>query len=353
MKKFTRTLLSSAVLAAAVALPVQAADNVLLKTPIAFASNLPAFGTPIVWVSKQLKAISDGSIKMKIYEPGKLVSPPEILDAVSSGKVNAGYSTAGNWQGKIPAAALFSAVPFGPEAGEYMAWMYYGNGRKLYQEMYDTHGYNVQVIPCAIISPETSGWFKKPIDKPEDLKGLNMRFFGLGASVMEKLGVSTTQLPAGEIFGALEKGAIDASEFSQPAMDQRLGFHKIVKYNYFPGWHQQATVLELLINKNTWNDMSKGQQTMVENTCMASMANAIAEGEALQFPVMQKAKENGVEIRYWSDAMLNTFKEKWEEVVQEKTAADPFFKKVWDDMSEFRKGYDLWESHAFLPRNGN
>lgn len=353
MKKFAKSMISAAILTAAavsVTAPAQAADKLLLKTPIAFGSHLPALGTPIVWVSEQLKTVSDGKMKMKIYEPGKLVSPPEILDAVSSGKVNSGYATAGYWQGKMPAAALFSAVPFGPEAGEYMAWLYYGNGMNLYQEMYDQAGYNVKVLPCAIISPETSGWFSKPIEKPEDLKGLNMRFFGLGASVMEKLGVGTVQLPGGEIFGALEKGAIDATEFSQPAIDQRLGLHKIVKYNYFPGWHQQATVFELLINKDTWGKMSKGQKAIVETTCKASMTNAIAEGESMQFEVMKKAADNGVQIRYWNQTMLDTFKSKWDEVVAEKTAADPFFKKVWDDLSTFREGYDLWEANAFLPR---
>lgn len=356
MNKFAKTLVSAAVITTAMTATttaVNAADKVLLKTPIAFGSHLPALGTPIKWVSEQLPIMSDGSIKMKIYEPGKLVGAKEILGAVSSGKVNSGYATAGYWQGKIPAAAIFSAVPFGPEAGEYMAWLYYGNGMKLYQEMYDSNGYNVKVIPCAIISPETSGWFKKEINTPEDLKGLNMRFFGLGASVMEKLGVSTSQLPGGEIFGALEKGAIDATEFSQPAIDQRLGLYKIAKYNYFPGWHQQATIFELLVNKDTWNGMSKGQQAIVDNTCKASVTNAIAEGEAMQFDVMAKAKENGVHIRYWNDTMLKTFEQKWDEVVAEKTAEDPFFKKVWDDLSTFRKGYDLWEANAFLPRAKN
>ncbi len=353
MKKFAKSMISVAIMSAAIAsvsAPAQAADKLLLKTPIAFGSHLPALGTPIVWVADQLKLISDGKVKMKIYEPGKLVSPPEILDAVSSGKVNSGYATAGYWQGKMPAAALFSAVPFGPEAGEYMAWLYYGNGMSLYQEMYDNAGYNVKVTPCAIISPETSGWFQKPIEKPEDLKGLNMRFFGLGASVMEKLGVGTVQLPGGEIFGALEKGAIDATEFSQPAIDQRLGLHKIAKYNYFPGWHQQATVFELLINKDAWGKMSKGQQAMIETTCKASMTNAIAEGESMQFEVMAKAEQNGVEIRYWNQTMLDTFESKWDEVVAEKTAADPFFNKVWSDLSTFREGYNLWEANAFLPR---
>ncbi|BBB25440.1 TRAP transporter substrate-binding protein [Amphritea japonica] len=356
MNTFSKSLVSAAVLSTALTAAtttVQAADRVLLKTPIAFGSHLPALGTPIKWVSEQLPVMSDGSVKMKIYEPGKLVGAKEILDAVSSGKVNSGYATAGYWQGKMPAAALFSAVPFGPEAGEYMAWLYYGNGMSLYQEMYDTNGFNVKVIPCAIISPETSGWFKKEINKPEDLKGLNMRFFGLGASVMEKLGVSTSQLPGGEIFGALEKGAIDATEFSQPAIDKLLGLHKIAKYNYFPGWHQQATVFELLVNKDAWGKMSTGQQAIVENTCKASMTNAIAEGESMQFEVMAKAKDQGVNIRYWNDEMLKTFEEKWDEVVVEKTAADPFFKKVWDDLSTFREGYNLWEANAFLPRAKN
>ena len=356
MNTFSKSLVSAAVLSTALTAAtttVQAADRVLLKTPIAFGSHLPALGTPIKWVSEQLPVMSDGSVKMKIYEPGKLVGAKEILDAVSSGKVNSGYATAGYWQGKMPAAALFSAVPFGPEAGEYMAWLYYGNGMNLYQEMYDTNGFNVKVIPCAIISPETSGWFKTEINKPEDLKGLNMRFFGLGASVMEKLGVSTSQLPGGEIFGALEKGAIDATEFSQPAIDKLLGLHKIAKYNYFPGWHQQATVFELLVNKDAWGKMSTGQQAIVENTCKASMTNAIAEGESMQFEVMAKAKDQGVNIRYWNDEMLKTFEEKWDEVVVEKTAADPFFKKVWDDLSTFREGYNLWEANAFLPRAKN
>ncbi|NIY82624.1 TRAP transporter substrate-binding protein [Vibrio hepatarius] len=350
---FKKVAIASALALAATGMSVsaQAADKkILLKTPIAFGSHLPALGTPIQWYADHITTTSGGTIKMKIYEPGKLVNPAEILDAVSTGKVNSGYATAGYWQGKLPASALFSAVPFGPEAGEYMAWLYFGNGLKLYQEMYDQGGYNVKVLPCAIISPETSGWFKKPIEKPEDLKGLNMRFFGLGASVMEKLGVGTVQLPGGEIFGALEKGAIDASEFSQPAIDQRLGFHKVAKYNYFPGWHQQSTVFELLINKDTWNGMSETQQSAVETTCMATMTYSIAEGEAMQYSAMEKAKENGVEIRYWNKEMLTLFETTWLEVVDEKKAADPFFDKVWQDLSKFRKGYALWQANGFLPR---
>ncbi|MEL6888362.1 MAG: TRAP transporter substrate-binding protein, partial [Pseudomonadota bacterium] len=243
-----KTLTSLLLATALVATPALAGDKLLLKTPVAFSTALPGLGTPIPRVAEEVALMSGKTLRMKVYEPGKLVAPFEILEAVSSGKINSGYTTAGYWAGKIPAAPLFSAVPFGPEAGEYMAWLYYGKGMELYQRMYDEAGYNVKVLPCAVLAPETSGWFAKEINSPEDLKGLKMRFFGLGGKVMEKLGVATSLLAGGEIFPALEKGAIDATEFSMPAIDQRLGFHKVVKYNYFPGWHQQATVFELLIN---------------------------------------------------------------------------------------------------------
>jgi len=349
MKKSLAGMMLAGATALAVAAPALA-KPVLLKVPVAFATNLPALGTPIARVEQRIGDVSGGQVKMKVYEPGKLVAPFEILESVSSGKVNAGYTTAGYWAGKIPASPLFSAVPFGPEAGEYMAWLYYGNGLKLYQEMYDQAGYNVKVIPCAIIAPETSGWFSKPINSVADLQGLNMRFFGLGGKVMQKLGVATSLLPGGEIFPALEKGAIDATEFSMPAIDQRLGFHKIVKYNYFPGWHQQATLFELLINGDEWKKMDKAQQAAVETTCQAQMAESFAEGEAIQFEVMKEnVEKNGVKNLYWSDEMLATFKKTWDDVVAEESK-DAFFKKVYDDLTTFRNGYDLWEAYAFLPR---
>jgi TRAP-type mannitol/chloroaromatic compound transport system substrate-binding protein len=337
--------------AAIIAAPAVAADKLLLKTPIAFSTALPGLGSPIPRVADQLALMSGGSLKMKVYEPGKLVPPFEILDAVSSGKINSGYTTAGYWAGKIPASPLFSAVPFGPEAGEYMAWLYYGNGLALYQEMYDQAGFNVKVLPCAIIAPETSGWFASEINSAEDLKGLKMRFFGLGGKVMQKLGVATSLLPGGEIFPALEKGAIDATEFSMPAIDARLGFHKLVKFNYFPGWHQQATVFELLINKDVWNKAADQHKAIIENACKASMADSFAEGEAIQHAALiDNVENNGVSIKQWSPQMLQTFRTTWDEVADEEASNDAFFAKVLNDMQEFRDGYALWKSNAFLPR---
>jgi TRAP-type mannitol/chloroaromatic compound transport system substrate-binding protein len=356
MKKSAKMVLTSTAVAVTLATiaaqPAFAADKkVLLKVPVAFSTNLPSLGSPILKVADNLDLISNKNVRMKIYEPGKLVAPFEILESVSAGKVNAGFTLAGYWAGKIPASPIFSSVPFGPEASEYLAWIYYGNGLNLYQEMYDQAGYNVHVVPCGITPPETSGWFAKPIEKPEDLQGLRMRFFGLGGKVMEKLGVSTSLLPGSEIFPALEKGAIDATEFSIPAVDKNIGFHKIVKYNYFPGWHQQATLAELLINKDEWNGMSENQQAQINQVCKASVTDSLAQGEAEQFKVMKEnVEKRGVVIKQWSPEMLRAFKTAWDEVVMEETARDPFFAKVWTDLSEFRQGYSLWGDNAFLPR---
>jgi TRAP-type mannitol/chloroaromatic compound transport system substrate-binding protein len=347
-----RTLIGLAAAAALLTAPAaQAQDKLLLKTPIAFSTALPGLGSPIPRVAEQLDLMSGGTLKMKVYEPGALVPPFEILDAVSSGKINSGYTTAGYWAGKIPAAPLFSAVPFGPEAGEYMAWLYYGNGLTLYQEMYDQAGYNVHVLPCAIIAPETAGWFAKEINTPEDLSGLKMRFFGLGGKVMQKLGVATSLLPGGEIFPAMETGAIDATEFSMPAIDARLGFHKLVKFNYFPGWHQQATIFEVLINKDVWNGASDQHKAIMENACKASMTDSFAEGEAIQHAVLiDNVENNGVQIKKFNDEMLATFEATWNEVAAEEAANNEFFAKVLTDLNEFREGYAIWKNNAFLPR---
>lgn len=336
------------------AAPAHAEKKVLLKLPVWFGTHLTGLGSTPLWLSEQVELASGGNVKIKIYEPGKLIPPAEMLDAVSKGQINAGYTTPGYNTGLVGnKGGIFSAVPFGPDAPEFLAWIYYGDGRKLWQEMYDKAGYNVHSIPCGIIAPETSGWFSKPIDKPADLQGLRMRFFGLGALVMEKLGVSTSLLSSKEIFPALEKGAIDATEFSMPAIDKLLGFQKILKYNYFPGWHQPATTFEMVVNKDFWNkEMSDSQRGIVEMGCKAAMLDGLALGEAIQFPIIKENAANGVENRYWSDEMLGAFNAKWQEVVADEGAKDPEFKRIYDNLEAFRADYSVWSKLGFMPRPG-
>ncbi|MFT4619063.1 MAG: TRAP-type mannitol/chloroaromatic compound transport system substrate-binding protein [Sulfitobacter sp.] len=325
----------------------------LLEMTSSFGKNLPILGTAGVDFVTKINGISEG-VEFEHFDPGELVPTLEALDAVSNGSVDASFATAGYWQGKITAASLFAAVPFGPEAGEFLGWMLYDDGLELYQRMYDEAGYNVHVQPCGIIAPETSGWFKNEINSMADLEGLNMRFFGLGAEVMQRLGVSTSLLAAGDIFPALERGAIDATEFSMPRIDANLGFHQIAKFNYFPGWHQPATMFELLVNKDRWDDLDERSQTQIEVACLANITTNYAEGEATNFGAMvDNVENNGVSNMQWPQEMLDTFEATWAEVALELAAEDAFFAEVWADLQEYREGYKTWGNSIYLPRPRN
>jgi len=324
------------------------------KVTIEVASFVPGsthlVGEHITNLSETLDKVSGGNIDLEVFDAGALVGATEILDAVSDGKADAGYGTSGFWMGKIPSAPIFSAIPFGPDASEYLAWFYQGNGMKLYQEMYDQAGFDVKVLLCGMSPPETSGWFAKEIQGPEDLQNLKMRFFGLGGLTMGKLGVSVSTQPGAEIFPALEKGVIDATEYSLPSVDAHQGFYKIAKYNYFPGWHQQATTYELIINKDVWNDLSETQH-QIETVCKSGISDYIAYSDGIQGKAINDNIANhGVKVRDWSPEMLDLFKTAWEEVVLEQSAKDPFFKKVWDDLSAFRAEYAIWGKRGYLPK---
>lgn len=336
--------------AISIALTTAASAQEKLELTSAFGQHLPILGTAAVDFVEKINGISD-QVEFEHFDPGKLVPALEALDAVSAGSVDAAYATTGYWQGKINAASLFAAVPFGPEASEFLGWVLYDDGAKYWQQMYDDNGYDVKTLPCGVIAPETSGWFKKEINTVEDLKGLNMRFFGLGAKAMEKLGVSTSLLGASDIFPALERGAIDATEFSMPLIDARLGFHKIAKYNYFPGWHQPATLFELLVNRDIWDDLDEKAQNQIEVACLANITTNLAEGEALNYAAMiENETNNGVIIKQWSPEMLSAFEGAWHEVAAELAADDEFFQEVWADFQEYREGYGVWSKAIYLPR---
>jgi len=265
----------------------------------------------------------------------------ECFDAVSKGSLQSCWTTPGYHVGKYPALSFFTTVPFGPQIGEFMAWKWFGGGNDLKQEIYAKH--NLIAFDGFAIGAETSGWFKTEINSLDQIKGLKMRFFGLGAKVMEKMGVQTQLLPGADIYPALERGVIDATEFSMPTIDTKLGFHQIAKYNYFPGWHQQVSVSELLMNKDEWNKLDNQEQTIIKIALGESVMYVYAETEAKNFGAMDvMVKKHGVQIRRWPDSTLAKFEEAWNEVLKEESAKDPLFKKVADHFYAFRKNYSVW-----------
>src|SRR5688500_19054857 len=287
----------------------------------AFPSSTGLLGPTQTKLVEMLRTVSGGSIDVKGFEPGALVPANQYLDAVGNGSLDMAWTVSGFWTGKDIAFAMYASVPFGPGVGEYLAWMKQGGGEKLMKELHAK--YNVEVLTCGVISPEASGWFRKEIKTVDDLKGLKMRFFGLGANVMQKLGVATQLLQAGEIFQALQLGTIDATEFSMPAMDLSLGFYQVAKFYYFPGWHQQSTMGDMIWNKAKWDSLSETQKFQVETACNAAVLNGFALSEYAQFAAMQEIEKKGVKLMTWDDKFLKTFEKAWEEVAVEQAAKSP------------------------------
>ncbi len=322
------------------------AQKVRWKMQSTFPSTLSIVGEAGPRFSDAVKAMSGGDLNIKFYEPNALVPSLQGFDAVEAGSIDALWGTAGYHTGKYPALSFFSAVPFGPRAGELLAWLDYGGGRDLYNEIYAKH--DLFGLHCGAIAPETSGWFREKLNSIDDLKGQKMRFFGLGAEVMTKLGVSTQLLAAAEIYPALERGVIDATEFSMPSIDLNLGFYQIAKFNYFPGWHQQSSLLELLMKKSAFEGLSDQHQAIITHACEASIAWTFVRSEGKQFGAMRTLQEKGVEFVRWSDDDLAKLSNAWDEVIAEKTQTDPLFAKVYENYKAFRDQYAVWKDNGYL-----
>jgi len=312
----------------------------------AFPSAMLILGAAELRTIDYIKRLSNGSIDIKFFEPGALVPGSQYFDAVGSGSLDMAYTAAGYFTGKDIAFAAFTTVPFGPDTSEFYGWFEHGGGNQLMWKLHEKYG--IVARNCGLIPPEASGWFRKEIKTVDDMKGLKMRFFGLGANVMQKMGVATQLLQAGEIFQALQLGTIDATEFSMPTMDLSLGFHQVAKFYYFPGWHQQTSIGQLYISKKKWEEFSPHQKDVVELACKAQMLDEVAEADAKQAAAMKELQAKGVQIKKWSPEILKALEEKWNEVVKEETAKSPAFKEVWESYSKYRADYAIWREHGYM-----
>jgi len=331
-------------LAAAVTLTsftASAGPRVKWKMQSAFGSTLVHLGPAGLKFAEQIKVMSEDKFQIKFFEPGALVPALECFDAISKGSIESCWTTPGYHAGKIPAVQFFTTVPFGPQLGEFLAWKYHEGGNAIRDELYAEH--DLKAFDSLCIGPETSGWFKKPVNSLEELKGLKMRFFGLGASVMQKMGVSTQLLAGADIYPALERGVIDATEFSMPTIDINLGFHQIAKHNYYPGWHQQVSCSEFLMNKTQFDALPVAYKAMIENSAGRQIVDTYSETEAKNPAAMGlMMTKYGVTNHRWPDNILAQLEKAWFEVLKEKSAEDANFKRVADHYLAFRKAYKPW-----------
>jgi TRAP-type mannitol/chloroaromatic compound transport system substrate-binding protein len=329
------------------ALPAaEAQERVRWKMHSAFAANLAVLGPAGKRIERTIAEISNGAFELKFFEPGALVPGIAYHDPVSSGSLDSAYGSPGYAVGKESAIAFFTAVPFGPNFSEYNGWIKYGGGEQLFDEIYAR--FNIKGLFCAMIPPEASGWFRKEIKSLDELKGLKMRFFGLGARVMEKFGVSTQLLAGGDIYPALELGTIDATEFSMPTMDESLGFYQVAKHYYFPGWHQPASFGELIFPRAKYEGLSKLQKDWLRVMCGYQLFEEYIEGDATQGPAMKRMQEKGAQIHVWPQETLDKFEAAWKEVAAEESAKNAVFKKVYDSYLAYRAEYKIWKDRGYL-----
>ena len=317
------------------------------KMATMFGMSFKPIGEHIKRMTEDVELLTGGSVRIQFSEPGALVPTQGIFDAVSKGSIEAGYAGISFWQGKEPAMSLYNAAPFLPDLAETLAWLYHGGGIDVLKDILKPH--NIHPILCGVIAPEAGGWFRKEIKTVQDLAGLKMRIGGLGANVLERLGVSTQVLAGGDVYPALERGVIDAAELSSPAMDLSFGFHEIAKHYYYPGWHNMTSPEWLLINLDAYNKLSDKQKKTIDIVCGNTVARSIAESEALQFSALQTIKaKQGVQLHRWPDELLARFKELWEEEAAKLAATNANFAKAWESYSTFRKNFAVWEEFKRL-----
>ncbi len=305
--------------------------------------HFPIIGEGADRFAKEVALMSDGQLKIQVYGGGELIPSFETFEAVSQGIVEMGHSSAYYWAGKSPATQFFTGVPFGMNAQETNAWLYYGGGLKLWEELYSK--FNLIPFPAGNTGAQMGGWFNKKINSIADIKGLKMRMPGIGGKVLSKAGGTTILSPVGEIYTNLERGVIDATEWVGPYHDYLMGFYKIAKYYYYPGWHEPSGELELIVNKTVFNQLPINLQEIVRIAAKALNVSMLSEFEKMNIEYLKKIEEEKtVEIKKFPEEVLNTFKEITQKVLIDITNKDEMSKRIYDSYRKFQKEINNWSS---------
>jgi len=299
-------------------------------------ANFPGLGTGAAYLADTITRMSGGRLSVKIYPANEIVPPFETFDAVSRGTAEMGHCAAYYWKGKSEAAQFFTAVPFGLTAIEMQGWLEFGGGLELWRELYDR--FNLIPFDAGNTGVQMGGWFNKTVDSLEDLKGLKMRIPGLGGEVLARAGGIPVNLPGGELFTALQTGAIDATEWVGPYNDLAFGLHKAAKYYYYPGWQEPGPVLEAIVNKDAWNALPDDLKAIVEAAAGATSRRMLAEYTARNNQALkQLVTEHGVQVRRFPDEVLARIRQLSDEVVSEIAAKDDFSQRVFASYSAYRE----------------
>ncbi|RXK11804.1 ABC transporter substrate-binding protein [Halarcobacter mediterraneus] len=294
---------------------------------------------------KRVEELSNKRLRIKHYPAGELIPAMEGFDAVSKGTIQMNWGNSFFWAGKTFAAQYFTAVPFGMNFQGTNAWLQFGGGQELWDEVYKP--FNVIGLAAGNTGVQMTGWFKKEIKSVEDLKGLRMRVPGLAGKVLEQLGVGVKLLPGGEIFPALERGVIDAAEFVGPFQDRRMGLHKAAKNYYTTGWGEPSNTTECLINKDAWNALPEDLKAIVKSVAAECNLMGLSWSEANNSEALKDLVDNeGVIARTLPDSVIKKLKEVTFKTYDNLTAKDPLVKKVHDSYFAFKAMHDDWQNKS-------
>lgn len=333
------------IMAAALAVLASGAQAETFNMQSAF-GGLPVLDPTAKRFVANVSALTDGAVEFNYLLAGEMSPPFEIFDNVSVGAIDAGWSFAAYASGKEPAAALFGSVPFGGDPLSYVSWLHHGGGLELWREIYEP--YNLVPMACGVIMSEAGGWYTKEINSPEDFQGLNIRVGGLGGTILAKLGANAMSLPAGEISTSLETGRLDATELSFPLVDKLLGFDKVAKNYYFPGWHQPAGFIEFYMNKDKWDGLTGNQRTAIEVSCADANLYAMGVAGGAQSAVLAEFRANGVDVKRFPDSVMDALRAAADEVYAEKSAEDEMFKRVIDSYRAYAAAYNEYQALSDL-----
>ena len=291
-------------------------------------------------ISRRVAAATGGKFNIKVFAAGEIVGGLQVLDAVQNGTVECGHTATYYYFGKDPTFAFSCAIPFGMNARQQNAWMYHGGGLELMREFFKE--YNIIHFPAGNTGCQMGGWFRKPINKVADLKGLKMRIGGTGGLPLTKLGVVPQQIAGGDIYPALEKGTVDAAEWVGPYDDEKLGFAKVAKYYYYPGWWEGGPELDLLVNIKAWESLPAEYKAILEAACAEANVWMVAKYDALNPDALKRLLASGVKLQPFSNEIMAACYKASAEVYDEFATKNPKFKKVYDSWKKFRNEQNQW-----------
>jgi TRAP-type mannitol/chloroaromatic compound transport system substrate-binding protein len=313
---------------------------VSLRMTSSFPLETPIAGALARRIDSRIWEISHGQIEIRSHAPGAAIPAADLSEAVGSGAMDAAFLEPGTGDGKAPALQIFTGVPFGPDADEFLAWLEFGGGRELLDEI--NHARNVHGIVCGLLPPSAFGWFRRELQAPQDLRGVRMNTEGLRAKVLARLGADVVDLSPGELMLALEQGTVDAVSYASPVIDQRMEFGTWLK-NYYPqGWSQSLTALELMINLKRWEQLNVSQRAQIETMCGDNVRYSISEGDAKQFQALKDLVAQGVRLQRLSPGIREALEQAWQQVVQQESGNDPEFRRVWQSLTDFRRDFSVW-----------